>query len=685
MTRNSKSGLFCLLLFLLPSITAQAVDNISLSIEQLETEAWQLQGVRIALTGLSENSQQMGLSIDKLTLPAPYDVLTFINIQCPIFLFKPEKITCDRGKAEIRSPWLDAPATPISFQFTENKSQLKLLQLKIFGGTVSLTVNLQQHWQIQLHGRNVNVNRLQQFINNKAIASLAGKINFQATAVGDGSNLQAVRIKLDLQNLQVQTADGRFAGEGISASANFQAKKILSGWQWNNHLLLNSGAVYAEPVYLEVTGPPVEINAAGLWDKQRNRLNLQAVKFVHPGLGILQGHAEFYLNDPLQVETATLSLQTDSLAALTEVYFKPFMTASALEGFGFSGELKGQIEIVQQQLSNVALSFKDIDITDTESRFALQKAAGVVHWSNNPTMHNQSKISWQQLDIYELPIGPAKLLLTTNAKQVRLEQRVEIPFLGGKIAINRFDFHAVHAQEPEIHFDGALENVSLGDLSAALDWTPLSGTLTGQIEGLKYSKDTISVDGELNLQVFDGEIEIKNLAISDLFSDLPQFYSDIELHNLDLNEVTKKLDFGNIKGRISGRVQNLYMEDWTPVSFYAWMGTPDGDDSQHRISQQAVKNLASIGGGGAADILSRGFLRFFDAFSYDKIGFGCYLHQGVCQLMGVEAAKAGEGFYIVKGSGLPRIDVIGYNTRINWDVLLKRLARISTTDNAVVE
>jgi hypothetical protein len=380
-----------------------------------------------------------------------------------------------------------------------------------------------------------------------------------------------------------------------------------------------------------------------------------------------------------------LSLQTDNLAALTEVYLKPFVTATALEGISFSGKLDGQIEIVQQQLSNVALNFKDIDITDIESRFALQKAAGVVHWSNNQTMHNQSKVSWQQLDIYDLPIGPAELLLTTNAEQVRLEQRVELPFLGGNIAINRFDWNAVQGQEPEIHFDGALQNVSLEDFSTALDWTHLSGTLTGQIEGLKYSKDTISVDGELKVQVFDGEIEINNLAISGLFGDLPQFYSDIELHNLDLNEVTKKFDFGNIKGRMSGRIQNLYLEDWVPVSFYAWLGTPDDDDSRHRISQQAVKNLASIGGGAAADVLCIGFLRFFVAFAYDNFGFVFYLHQGVCQLMGVEASKDGEGFYIVKGSGQPRIDVIGDNTRINWDVLLERLARISTTDDTVVE
>ena len=119
------------------------------------------------------------------------------------------------------------------------------------------------------------------------------------------------------------------------------------------------------------------------------------------------------------------------------------------------------------------------------------------------------------------------------------------------------------------------------------------------------------------------------------------------------------------------------------MTFYAWWGTPEGDDSRHRISQKAVENLTSIGGGGATDLVSRTFLRLFDNFGYDRLGIGCYLHQGVCQLTGVEPAP--QGYYIVKGGGLPRIDVIGYNPRIDWNVLLERLSRITATDEAVID
>ena len=137
-----------------------------------------------------------------------------------------------------------------------------------------------------------------------------------------------------------------------------------------------------------------------------------------------------------------------------------------------------------------------------------------------------------------------------------------------------------------------------------------------------------------------------------------------------------------MEGRLSGHVRNLYLEDWHPVTFYAWFGTPEDDTSRHRISQKAVENITSIGGGGAADLLSRSFLRFFDNFRYDKLGIGCYLYQGVCQLMGVGTTR--QGYIIVKGGGLPRIDVIGYNPRVDWSLLMERLKRVTGSNEAVI-
>jgi hypothetical protein len=177
---------------------------------------------------------------------------------------------------------------------------------------------------------------------------------------------------------------------------------------------------------------------------------------------------------------------------------------------------------------------------------------------------------------------------------------------------------------------------------------------------------------------------IKKLASAGLFSALPQLYTDIEFDNLDLLAITKRFELGSIEGRLSGFALNVYLENWQPVTFYTWLGTPESDSGLHKISQKAVKNIASIGGRSAVDAISRSFLGLFDSFYYRKLGFGCYLYQGVCQLMGVAAAE--QGFYIIKGGlWFPRIEVVGYNPRMDWDILVQRLARVVNTDEIVIE
>ncbi|MGZ8908320.1 MAG: C4-dicarboxylate ABC transporter, partial [Methylobacter sp.] len=288
-----------------------------------------------------------------------------------------------------------------------------------------------------------------------------------------------------------------------------------------------------------------------------------------------------------------------------------------------------------------------------------------------------------QLKVGGVAVGPAELSFLSRADSIRLLEKAQLPLLGGAIAINHFSWQARNQQEPEVSFDGSVNNVSLEQLSRALNWTPLSGTISGHIPRVDYSNKTLSLGGELIIKAFDGEIKVSNLASSGLFTDFIKFHSDVEINNLDLDQLTGRFEFGGITGKLSGYVQQLYMENWRPVSFFAWLGTPENDDSRHRISQKAVQNIANIGGGGAADLLSRSFLRFFDTFGYDKLGMGCYLHNGVCQLMGVEARES--GYAIVTGGGLPRIDVIGYNPRVDWDVLMERLKRITATDEVIVE
>jgi hypothetical protein len=97
-----------------------------------------------------------------------------------------------------------------------------------------------------------------------------------------------------------------------------------------------------------------------------------------------------------------------------------------------------------------------------------------------------------------------------------------------------------------------------------------------------------------------------------------------------------------------------------------------------------VDNISSIGGGGLSGALSRSFMRFFKDFPYDRLGLSCRLENGTCEMDGV--APAANGYYIVKGRLLPpRLDVIGYADRVDWESLVSQLIAVTQRQGAVAK
>jgi hypothetical protein len=184
--------------------------------------------------------------------------------------------------------------------------------------------------------------------------------------------------------------------------------------------------------------------------------------------------------------------------------------------------------------------------------------------------------------------------------------------------------------------------------------------------------------------VFEGQVTLRNLSLEQPFGLVPRLRVDARADNIDLETLTRTFSFGRIEGRLNGRIDGLDMESWRPVAFDAEFATPEDDSSRHRISQKAVDNISSIGGGGVGGALSRSFLRFFEDFPYDRLGIRCRLANGICDMGGV--APAANGYYLVKGRLIPpRLDVIGYADRVDWDTLIAQIMAVTVQQEVVVE
>jgi hypothetical protein len=172
----------------------------------------------------------------------------------------------------------------------------------------------------------------------------------------------------------------------------------------------------------------------------------------------------------------------------------------------------------------------------------------------------------------------------------------------------------------------------------------------------------------LSASLFGGYMDITRLSLQQPFGSSPVLNGDITLKQLDLAAITSVFDFGSITGRLDGSIDDLRLVDWSPVAFKASLLAGSGG----RISQRAVNNLTTVGGGGIAAGLQGAVLKLFKTFGYKQIGLNCTLQGTVCQMSGLQPTD--DGYTIVEGSGLPRLRVIGHQTQVDWPTLVQRLA-----------
>jgi hypothetical protein len=264
-----------------------------------------------------------------------------------------------------------------------------------------------------------------------------------------------------------------------------------------------------------------------------------------------------------------------------------------------------------------------------------------------------------------------------------LTRPTKLPIFDGALAIDHFVMGNLGAPDMEVAFKGAVEPISMSELAKAFGWPEFSGTLAAQIPGVTLKNDVLTFDGNVESKVFGGSVVGSNLRLQNPLGNFPQFFADVRARDLDLGLVTQTFEVGTITGKLEADVLGLELFAWSPVKFDARLATPQGDKSRHRISAKAVSSLSNVGGGGGGVVqaLQSGVLKFFDEYNYDKLGITCRLRGDVCEMSGVEPAP--NGYYIVKGKGVPRIDIVGNQGRVNWNQLLSSIQTANFGDASV--
>jgi hypothetical protein len=681
-------------LFLSPAVRILAFDRLELTLGSLSGADWRAERLHFSFDWGDPARSGYRLDIGSLALPGQPRPLSDVKIDCLQGRVETQTISCEEGVVRLLHPLLDNANLNFSFTLDPSSGHLsvKLRRIRIAGGRLDLSLSAEDRvWRVKWSGRDLEIASLathwQPISDHLPGWSLDGRVDLSGWVAGRDRELRRAGWRGTLSGLNLSDAEGLYMGEGMEASFEGRLTHETALWQIDSGLSWHAGEILTPFSYLDASAYPISLQGKLMLSEDFETLALRDIRLQQEALLDLQMQSDLRLTgDPL-FERLTISIEPFQAGDLYHEVVQPALAGTPWGRFEMAGKADLSLDL-QGQTMSLELGLKDFSLDDAQSdgepkRLGLYGATGRLYWDRGGGRHS-SHLSWQAGHLLEhIDIGPGRVDFEIADEGLRLSQPLRLPLLDGTLVVNRFDMEALGKPNQRLQFDGFIEPISMDTLSRALGWPPLSGKLSGMIPGVNYEQGQLSVDGVLLVRIFDGDILIRELKSRGLFGVYPQLSADIELKNLDLESLTRTFSFGRITGRLDGYVRELRLEDWAPVAFDSRFYTPEKDDSRHRISQRAVDNISNLGGAGLSGSLARSFLRFFKEFGYKRIGIGCRLQSGICDMRG--AGKAQQGYYLVEGSGIPRIDIIGYNTTADWSRLVEQLKQITTSGEPLVQ
>lgn len=676
-----------------------AIEDATLSVERIDGDGWSAEGVELWL-GLPGEQSAARAKIARLRLEARDETLRDVRIECPSIRLDTKVIACTDARVAAVLPVLGAQDLRgrVTYEPASGGLALDVSASKLIGGKARVAASVRNaQWRAQIRAERLDLEQALKLANALKLPTFditgAGRVSMSIDARG-GATLTRATVDATVQELTANNASGTLASDKWTFALHAGLTAARGGWDYTARLETQHGQAYVEPVFVDFGVHAATVSGEGRIESDGS-IALRTFDIDHRDVFSARGSARIDMAQAQPVRELSLQLRSLQFPGAYASYLQPFLLDTDFKSMQTSGRVSGAVEIAKGVPEKVQLTLDNVSFDDGARTLALEGLRGNLSWRDSPNDDEdavlrsgaeRSSLKWNGGAILNLSLGPSALDFTALGRQVRLVEAAKIPLLDGAIELESFRIRNVGLPSVAFMVDATVRPISVAELCKAFGWPEFGGSVGGQVSKLRLRDGVVTVGTTLQAQVFDGRVAIKDLRLEDALGDWPRFYSSIELANLDLELVTRAFSFGRITGRLSGSIDALQLFNWQPIAFDAKLFTPPGDRSKHRISQRAVENIGSIGGGGGGvtAALSSGFLRFFDDFRYDRLGLSCRLENEVCYMNGVAPAPNG-GYYLVKGSGVPRIDVIGGARRVDWPRLVQQLIAVTESGGPVVQ
>jgi hypothetical protein len=675
---------------------ATAVNRVVLTVGRVVSPTATLAGVRLSLnlpndpTGANGPSAAMRVAHVDFRLPG-LPALDELRLSCDSVLAGPQGFACRTGQVATRAGTLGPLSAAVSVDFSPRRHawRIEARDVPLAAGRTQLTGVLQPAgWSLDARAAGVDLTQAlriaRPWVSLPAGYTIAGHADVQV-ALTDGPAL-TVKAGAQSADLNLTNQSGTVVAQQVAASISGTLTRRSSTLTLQAHVQGSQGQTLAGPVLLDFGANPLTLDASlqrqgngpvvvsRLELEQRNLMRAQAQGVVQTGPhpDIASAHVEF---------------TNLTFPAAYSSYLQLALATSELGSLQSTGTASGSLDITHDAITRLDCSLRDISFADPDARVLMQRASGDIHWAAAlGAALGQSELTWRRAAAYGLSSGPVRLRFVAWQRNFALlGGDTRIPLFDGAVVVHTLVGRDLGTSQAKVDFDADVTPISMPRLSKAFGWPVMSGALAGHIPLVRYRNRELTFDGNLVAKVFDGTITGSHIVLKDPLGPWPSLSADVLARGLDLDLVTHTFAFGSMTGRIDVDVRGLQLFDWSPVAFEARLYTMPGDRSPHRISQKAVTRIAGFGGaaGAVTAALESGVLRFFHSFRYRRVSIGCRLQNEVCAMSGAGPAPGG-GYYLVKGSGLPHLDIIGNVGRVDWPQLIGQVEEGMHQRNFVV-
>ena len=272
--------------------------------------------------------------------------------------------------------------------------------------------------------------------------------------------------------------------------------------------------------------------------------------------------------------------------------------------------------------------------------------------------------------------------LWSNA--LTFNQSIRIPIYGGAIEIHNLAWADLIGDPQAFSLAIEAKDLQLQRLTESLGWYRFGGTLSGSIPKVEMVGNVLRGEGQIEIGVFGGYVQLSKTEIENPFSSLPAIKLNARFQEVHLEQASETFAFGRISGILEGTINDLVIADGQPSQMQADVHTVTRSGSSQWISVDALNKITVLSSGEDGSLVYGGIAGFFDEFRYSKMGFKATLRNDKLTLRGVESNDGKE--FLVVGSFLPpTVNVISHTREIGFSDLMKRLEQVQKSDRPQIK